>query len=133
MAADGMAHGDLDQRLQSSAVDEVNDLTLSFNSMAGQLRQSYGDLEALSSYQESILQSMPSGVLTFSEEGILRSANSPALEFFDCTFDDIANMSCQDLFQGDNSWLSMLLMFTLKTRHVLWKMLLFLCLRAIVR
>ena len=109
IAADDMANGDLDQRLQSSAVDEVNDLTLSFNSMAGQLRQSYGDLEALSSYQESILQSMPSGVLTFSEEGILRSANSPALEFFDCSPDVVANMSCQDLFKAENSWLSHML------------------------
>ena len=109
MAADGMANGDLDQRLQSSAVDEVNDLTLSFNSMAGQLRQSYGDLEALSSYQESILESMPSGVLTFSEEGILRSANSPALEIFDCTPEVVANTSCQELFQGENSWLSRML------------------------
>ena len=104
-----MANGDLDQRLQSSAVDEVNDLTLSFNSMAGQLRQSYGDLEALSSYQESILESMPSGVLTFSEEGILRSANSPALEIFDCTPEVVANTSCQELFQGENSWLSHML------------------------
>ena len=109
MAADGMANGDLDQRLKGSAVDEVNDLTLSFNSMAGQLRQSYGDLEALSSYQQSILQSMPSGVLTFSAEGILRSANSPALEIFGCTSDAIANMSFQELFQGENSWLSHML------------------------
>ena len=108
-AADDMANGDLDQRLQGSAVDEVNDLSVSFNSMAGQLRQSYGDLEALSSYQESILESMPSGVLTFTAEGLLRSANSPGLEFFDWTLDAVKDQSCQDLFQGDNAWLSRLL------------------------
>jgi len=108
-AADGMANGDLDQRLQGSAVDEVNELSLSFNSMAGQLRQSYGDLEALSSYQESILESMPSGMLTFSAEGLLRSANSPGLEFFDWTLDAVQNQSCQQLFQGSNEWLARLL------------------------
>ena len=108
-AADSMANGELDQRIQGSSVDEVNDLTLSFNSMAGQLRQSYGDLEALTHYQESILESMPSGVLTFSEEGLLRSANTPALSLFGWSLNSVEKESSQNLFTGTNSWLSNLL------------------------
>lgn len=105
-AADAMAKGELDQRIQGSRVDEVNDLTLSFNSMAGQLRQSYGDLEALKNYQESILESMPSGVITFSEEGVVRSANAAGCRILQRDVSNLLGCKAVELFDGANSWLA---------------------------
>ena len=105
-AADDMARGDLDQRIRGSAVDEVNDLTLSFNSMAGQLRQSYGDLEALKNYQESILESMPSGVITFDDEGVVRTANTAGCRILQQPLEQLVGRKAVELFQGRNGWLA---------------------------
>jgi PAS domain S-box-containing protein len=105
-AADAMAKGELDQRLEGSAIDEVNDLTLSFNSMAGQLRQSYGDLEALKNYQESILESMPSGVITFNEAGLVRTANQAGCRILQLAAEQLLGHSAQQLFAGRNAWLA---------------------------
>ena len=106
-AADAMAKGELDQRLQGSAIDEVNDLTLSFNGMAGQLRQSYGDLEASKNYQESILESMPSGVITFSESGLVRTANQASCRILGCELEQLVNRPATELFGGPNGWLAL--------------------------
>jgi len=105
-AADAMAKGDLDQRLASSRVDEVNDLTLSFNAMAGQLQRSYGDLEALQGYQASILESMPSGVITFSEEGVVRSVNAAGCRILGRGADHLLGCKISDLFAGETTWLA---------------------------
>ena len=106
-AADAMAKGELDQRLSGSAIDEVNDLTLSFNGMAGQLRQSYGDLEASKNYQESILESMPSGVITFSESGLVRTANQASCRILGCELEQLVNRAATELFGGPNGWLAL--------------------------
>ncbi len=105
-AADAMAKGELDQRLQGSAIDEVNDLTLSFNGMAGQLRQSYGDLEALKNYQESILESMPSGVITFTDAGLVRTANQAGCRILGCEAEQLIERPATELFAGRNGWLT---------------------------
>ena len=105
-AADDLARGNLDQRLGHSAVDEVNDLTLSFNSMAGQLQTSYGKLQALKDYQESILQSMPSGVVSFTTDGHVRSVNHSAEVILRQSSESLINSSIHDIFAGNNAWLS---------------------------
>ncbi len=105
-AAQDLARGNLDQRLGHSAVDEVNDLTLSFNSMAGQLQTSYGKLQALKDYQESILQSMPSGVVSFTTDGHVRSVNHSAEVILRQSSESLINSSIHDIFAGNNAWLS---------------------------
>jgi PAS domain S-box-containing protein len=104
-AADAMARGDLDQRLRGTGVDEVNDLTISFNSMAGQLRQSYGDLETMKDYAESILESMSNGVITIADNGVIRTANQAACTFFGVDPSGVVGKKAVQFFTGPNRWL----------------------------
>ena len=104
-AADALARGDLDQRLRGTGVDEVNDLTISFNSMAGQLLQSYGDLQTMKDYAESILESMSNGVITIADNGVIRTANQSACYFFGVEPSGIVGTKAVQFFTGANRWL----------------------------
>ena len=73
--------------------------------MAGQLRQSYGYLETMKDYAESILESMSNGVITIADNGLIRTANQAACTFFGVEPAGVVGKKAVQFFTGPNRWL----------------------------
>jgi two-component system nitrogen regulation sensor histidine kinase NtrY len=100
-----LAGGNLDHRVEVSAVDELGILVSSFNRMAEQLKESRSQLEKANlrlkstnvrlderrRYIETILQNIATGVLTVDESEVIRTVNEAALKMFQTSREEIIN------------------------------------------
>src|SRR5207249_4642743 len=77
-AAQRVAQGDLDVRVDTTASDETGLLVESFNRMAASLRQQREDLRRRSDYIEKILRSATTGVLSVDGTGTVITVNPAA-------------------------------------------------------
>jgi two-component system nitrogen regulation sensor histidine kinase NtrY len=91
--ADQLSQGNLDHRVNVAAVDELGVLVDSFNTMAGDIRNSRRQLEETNaelraankelqegrSYTEHILQNIGTGVLSIDQNDIVQTGNQAAL------------------------------------------------------
>ena len=73
-----LSSGRLDYRIETRAIDELGLLVRSFNQMTEQLEHSRDELEARRRYTDSILESIPTGVISLSSGGEIIRVN-PAL------------------------------------------------------
>jgi two-component system sensor histidine kinase AtoS len=92
-AAAAISRGDLDQRIEPEAQDEIGQLALAFNHMASQLlrqrnelesahaelRRRFEELSDLKGYTDNILNSITSGIITLDLDGRVVTLN-PAAE-----------------------------------------------------
>lgn len=102
-----LAGGNLDFRVDVSAVDELGILVESFNRMASQLRESRQKLETANDelrktnvhlderrrYIETVLQNIATGVITVDESDRIRTANQAALKMFQVSAEQILHRS----------------------------------------
>jgi PAS domain S-box-containing protein len=79
-AAAAMAAGDFDQRISAGLVpDEVEDLAVSYNSMAATLGEAFGAIQESRRRIATVVESMAEGVLAFDESGAVTVSNPEAL------------------------------------------------------
>lgn len=69
-AAAAMAEGDLDQTVGSSKIQEINRLSTSFNSMSGQLKETFAALSHSEARNRALLHAIPDLMLEISAEGV---------------------------------------------------------------
>ena len=127
--AAAIARGELIQRIEPSTSDEIGRLAAAFNHMAVQLfqqrtdlqeahtelRRQFEELADLKSYADSILGSMPNGIVTVDLDGRVVTLN-PAAELLTGYFGgEVAGRYCTEVF-AHTPEISDLLMETLASR-----------------
>ncbi|MEO1494776.1 MAG: GAF domain-containing protein [Pseudomonadota bacterium] len=66
----------------------------------------FDDVQSMQNYNESMLQSMSNGVLTFNTEGIGQTCNHAAIGILRCMEDEVIGTPVRDLMGTANAWLS---------------------------
>jgi two-component system nitrogen regulation sensor histidine kinase NtrY len=74
-AAKEVRQGNLAYRVRVRAMDELATLVRSFNEMTGDLENNARELEARRRFTEAILESIPTGVISISEDGRIERVN----------------------------------------------------------
>lgn len=130
--ADAVSRGELQQRIEPSAIDEIGRLAVAFNHMTAQLLQQrtaledahaelsrrFEELADLKSYTDSILSSLTTGVVTIDLEGRVVTVN-PAAELLTGFFtSEAAGRYCTEIFAGPGE-VSDVLMEALTTRRAI--------------
>ena len=64
----------------------------------------FADVQNMKNYNESMLESMPSGVLTLDEAEKIVTCNVAGMHIMQADEADIINKAAQDFFSGDNAW-----------------------------
>ncbi|MCZ6484198.1 MAG: ATP-binding protein [Acidobacteria bacterium] len=110
-----LAEGNLDHRVDVTAVDELGILVDSFNRMAEEIKQSRQELEKANAelratnvrlnerrrYIETILQNIATGVISIDESDIIRTFNEAALKMLQVNREDILNRPLQEVADPD--------------------------------
>jgi adenylate cyclase len=65
----------------------------------------FADVQAMKNYNESMLESMSNGVITFDEECMAQTCNAAAARILRREESDVVGMSSKDLFGDENLWL----------------------------
>jgi adenylate cyclase len=65
----------------------------------------FADVQAMKNYNESMLESMSNGVITFDEEGLAQTCNAAAARILRREEPDVVGGSSKDLFGDENLWL----------------------------
>ncbi len=65
----------------------------------------FDDVENIKNYNESILESMSSGVITLNPDGMIVTCNSAALRIMKLQPSDILDRSAAEFFAGANNWI----------------------------
>ena len=65
----------------------------------------FNDVRIVKNYNESMLQSMSNGVITFDEDDLSRSCNGAGGKIIRKPIEDVVGMSPDDIFGDSNSWL----------------------------
>jgi PAS domain S-box-containing protein len=98
VAAAAMAAGDFEQRISAGLVpDEVEELALSYNSMAETLGEAFGSIQESRRQIAAVVESMAEGVLAFDDSGIVRVSNPEALRLLGAPDGDLTGTPVEDL------------------------------------
>lgn len=81
-AAQRIAAGDLDTRIELNRRDEFGDLVAAFNTMSEELRRRVGEIDAHGRELTAILDNMSEGLLLLNEQGAITVANHAARQVF---------------------------------------------------
>lgn len=65
----------------------------------------FSEVQTMQNYNESILQSMPNGMVTFDETQKIKTCNQQALDILGLTDDRVIGKSLDEMFANDNAWL----------------------------
>lgn len=97
-AAAAIAAGDFDQRLSAGFVpDEIQDLAESYNRMAENLGEAFGELQEGRRQIAAVVESMAEGVLAFDSDGLVHVVNPEALRLLRVDAEDAARMTVEDM------------------------------------
>ena len=100
-AAREVRQGNLSYRVRVRAMDELAKLVRSFNEMTSELESNAKELEARRRFTEAILESIPTGVISVSDDGRLQRVNRALLGTLPADVMQRAK-TLDDLFTGDN-------------------------------
>jgi two-component system, NtrC family, nitrogen regulation sensor histidine kinase NtrY len=75
VASKEVRHGNLSYRINQNAIDEMASLVRAFNEMTAELEGNAKELEARRRFTEAILESIPTGVISISEDGHIGLVN----------------------------------------------------------
>ncbi len=89
-ASENIAEGHLDQRIKSSSIIELDRLSKSFNSMAGQLHQSFRAMRQAEENYRGIFENALEGIFQSSPDGRLLNANPAMAHIFG--YDSLADI-----------------------------------------
>ena len=62
------------------------------------------EVQRMQNYNTSILESMPNGMLTFDEDGVVKTCNQNGLDILQMTEDSVIDKSVEDIFAAENEW-----------------------------
>lgn len=97
-AAAAIAAGDFKQRLSAGLVpDEIQDLAESYNRMAENLGEAFGELQEGRRQIAAVVESMAEGVLAFGSDGIAHVINPEALRLLDVSASDAQGTTVERL------------------------------------
>lgn len=96
--AQKMAQGDFDHRLEVKSNDEIGQLTQTFNYMAGQLKDTLGEIAGEKGKMEAIFTYMTDGVIAVNDRGEIIHANPSALKFLGIEDDEVSEKNLDLLF-----------------------------------
>ncbi|EAQ29335.1 Adenylate/Guanylate Cyclase [Erythrobacter sp. NAP1] len=65
----------------------------------------FADIQSMKNYNESMLQSMSNGVITFDEEGANRTCNQAGARILRCEPDELIGKSAAEVLGEENQWL----------------------------
>lgn len=100
--ADEISKGHLGYKVDVQAEDELALLVDAFNTMSGRLEESSKELEGRRKYIETLLQSLPTGVISFGPDGKLNTANDAARKILGIADDADAGLADIDkVVRGD--------------------------------
>jgi len=66
----------------------------------------FDDVQKMQNYNDSMLESMSNGVITFDEEGAIVTCNTPALQMLKVDESDIVGHQSEAFFSDENTWIS---------------------------
>ncbi|HLH30856.1 MAG TPA: GAF domain-containing protein [Terriglobia bacterium] len=66
----------------------------------------FDDVQNMKNYNESVLESMPSGVITLNEDGMVITCNTAGLKIMKTRAEDILKRNAADIFTGGNEWVA---------------------------
>ncbi|HLH32636.1 MAG TPA: adenylate/guanylate cyclase domain-containing protein, partial [Terriglobia bacterium] len=66
----------------------------------------FEDVQDIKNYNESILESMPSGVITIDQDGVIATCNAAAARIMRVKPDNVISKPVADFFKAPNDWLS---------------------------
>jgi adenylate cyclase len=64
----------------------------------------FSEVQTMQNYNESILQSMPNGMVTFDETQKIKTCNQQALDILHVIEDQVIGRSAEEIFAEDNFW-----------------------------
>lgn len=100
-AAKEVRQGNLSYRVRVRAMDELATLVRSFNEMTRDLESNAKELEARRRFTEAILESIPTGVLSVSDDGRIERVNRAFRGIFSDS-GELRASTLDQLFQGEN-------------------------------
>lgn len=101
-AAREVRQGNLGFRVQRGAIDEMGKLVRSFNEMTADLEASGRELELRRRFTETILESIPTGVISVSRDGRILKVNRAFRQMFSDSVVDSAQR-LEDLFTREDA------------------------------
>ncbi|MBV8818847.1 MAG: HAMP domain-containing protein, partial [Acidobacteriaceae bacterium] len=81
-AAQHIRKGDLGYRVHTGAIDELATLVKAFNEMTSDLERNSKELESRRRFTETILESIPTGVISLSGDGKIQRVNRALMSIF---------------------------------------------------
>jgi two-component system sensor histidine kinase ResE len=97
-AAAAMAAGDFDQRISAGLVpDEIEDLAVSYNSMAATLGEAFGAIQESRRQIAAVVESMAEGVLAFDADGIVTVGNPEAMRLLGTSEGDMVGAPVEEV------------------------------------
>ena len=98
-----VAGGHLGYQVNALAEDELELLVAAFNEMSATLASNSTELTERKKYIETILASLPTGVVAFDSENRVTSINPAASTILNETDPDVTQVSGESLFDADNA------------------------------
>lgn len=92
-----IAHGNLGHRVTVYAEDELALLVSAFNQMSAKLEENSAELEERRRYIETVLESVPTGVISLDAEGRVSTINRTAAEIFSISESDAIGREIADV------------------------------------
>jgi len=100
--ADEIAQGNLSHRVDVFAEDELGLLVSTFNAMSAKLEENSEELSQRRKYIETVLQSLPNGVISFDSENRVSTINRSAIKILRLEDADFGRMHLDQLVNEEN-------------------------------
>ncbi len=100
--ASEIARGNLTHRVDVLAEDELAILVNAFNDMSARLEANAVEIAERRRYIETVLDTLPTGVISFDPDDHVSTINGAAIEILGLKGDDFAGVSVVDLAEGDD-------------------------------
>lgn len=100
--ADEIAHGNLKHRVDVFAEDELALLVEAFNGMSAKLESTSIELGERRRYIETVLETLPTGVISFDSEERVTTINRAAVNILRLNVDDFSDAKVEDLVKENN-------------------------------
>ncbi|MGQ0543508.1 MAG: ATP-binding protein [Blastocatellia bacterium] len=100
--ADEIAQGNLSHRVDVMAEDELALLVATFNQMSAKLEENSVELNERKRYIETVLQSLPTGVVSFDAENRVSTINHAAISILNLEDADFTRLELEKLVSDEN-------------------------------
>ncbi len=100
--ADEIARGNFSHRVETFAEDELAILVDTFNLMSAKLEENSAELSERRKYIETVLQSLPTGVISFDRDNCVTTINQAATNILRLDGDELNGRNLSDMVNEEN-------------------------------